>query len=36
MEWITPQIEIIPLPTRDVLSVDEDDEKAFSGLLEEE
>lgn len=36
MEWVKPDIEIIPLPTRDVISTDEDDEKAFSGLLEEE
>ena len=36
MEWVTPDIETIPLPKRDVISADEDDEKVFSGLLEEE
>ena len=36
MEWVPPEIELIPLPVRDILSADEDDEKAFSGLLEEE
>ena len=36
MEWIMPDFEMIPLPVRDVLSADADDEKCFSGLLEED
>lgn len=36
MEWIMPDFKMFPLPVRDVLSADADDEKVFSGLLEED
>jgi hypothetical protein len=36
MDWVPPEIEIIPFPERDIISADGDEEKAFTGLLEEE